>query len=279
VAAHLDHPDGDLAARDDRLLAASARMLGTKRRRRERREEVGLVADARGDLHHDRSRSLAGSSSIVRGSMRRRTLASPRCPSFPSSTATPSSPPSRPAAAIEATRDAFVRHRRGEWVMPSKVYLESPPHGDFRAMPARGGDFADAQVISSVSRQPGARAADVIGLLVVSDATTSSRWRSWTPARDRAATGAVAAVAADAAAGRATAGSSAAASRRWAARCLPRRLRPGVCSDPRDGRARRSRRARLAAGTRGGRSPDVVSCVTPGPSRWSRSATCAPGCI
>ena len=33
-----------------------------------------------------------------------------------------------PREAIDRTRDAFLRHRRGEWLMPAKVYLESPPH-------------------------------------------------------------------------------------------------------------------------------------------------------
>ena len=42
-----------------------------------------------------------------------------------------------PADAIERVREALVRHHAGEWVMPAKVYLESPPFGDFRAMPAR----------------------------------------------------------------------------------------------------------------------------------------------
>ncbi len=43
-----------------------------------------------------------------------------------------------PADAIDRTREAFVRHERGEWVMPAKVYVDAPPHGDFRAMPAAG---------------------------------------------------------------------------------------------------------------------------------------------
>ena len=47
-----------------------------------------------------------------------------------------------PQAAIEHTREAFLRHRRGEWVMPAKVYLPSPGFGDFRAMPARGDGLA-----------------------------------------------------------------------------------------------------------------------------------------
>ena len=48
----------------------------------------------------------------------------------------------------------------GEWVMPPKVYLESPPYGDFRAMPARGDGLALAEVDDLVPRQPRARAAD-----------------------------------------------------------------------------------------------------------------------
>ena len=40
-----------------------------------------------------------------------------------------------PAAALEAVRGAFVNHARGEWFMPSKVYVQAP-EGDFRAMPA-----------------------------------------------------------------------------------------------------------------------------------------------
>ena len=30
-------------------------------------------------------------------------------------------------AAIAAVEDALRRHHRGEWVMPAKVYLPSPP--------------------------------------------------------------------------------------------------------------------------------------------------------
>ena len=44
--------------------------------------------------------------------------------------------------AIERVRDGLLRFQAGEWVMPSKVYLESPPLGDFRAMLARGAGFA-----------------------------------------------------------------------------------------------------------------------------------------
>src|SRR6476620_10565360 len=47
-----------------------------------------------------------------------------------------------PADAIARVREAFLRHHAGDWVMPSKVYLESPGLGDFRAMPARGDGLA-----------------------------------------------------------------------------------------------------------------------------------------
>src|SRR4051794_24619774 len=79
------------------------------------------------------------------------------------------------SSAIERVRDAFVKHRRGEWVMPSKVYLDSPPYGDFRAMPARGGDLAMLKWISSFPQNPTRPdpLPTVIGLLIVSDATTS----------------------------------------------------------------------------------------------------------
>ena len=55
-----------------------------------------------------------------------------------------------PAEAIDRVRDAFVRHYDGEWVMPSKVYLEAPDGpGDFRAMPARGSGLAILKWITS----------------------------------------------------------------------------------------------------------------------------------
>jgi ornithine cyclodeaminase/alanine dehydrogenase-like protein (mu-crystallin family) len=46
-------------------------------------------------------------------------------------------------------RDAFAAHHRGEWSMPSKVYLTSPPHGDFRAMPALGDGVALLKWVTS----------------------------------------------------------------------------------------------------------------------------------
>src|SRR4051812_50180286 len=57
--------------------------------------------------------------------------------------------------------------------MPAKVYLDSPPHGDFRAMPARGGDLAMLKWISSFPSNRDRALPTVIGVLVISDATTS----------------------------------------------------------------------------------------------------------
>jgi hypothetical protein len=41
-----------------------------------------------------------------------------------------------------------------DWTMPPKVYLDSPGFGDFRAMPARGGDLAMLKWISSFPATP-----------------------------------------------------------------------------------------------------------------------------
>src|SRR3954463_16690949 len=60
--------------------------------------------------------------------------------------------------AIERVREAFVAHHRGDWVMPPKVYLDAPPNGDFRAMPARGGGLA---LLTWVTSFPGMRARGV----------------------------------------------------------------------------------------------------------------------
>jgi alanine dehydrogenase len=176
-----------------------------------------------------------------------------------------------PAEAIERTREAFVRHRAGEWAMPPKVYLESPGHGDFRAMPARGAGLAMLKWISSFPGNPARGLPTVMGVVVLSDATTSAPValldaRSVTALR----TGAVAAVAAQAIArddARTIGVVGCGLHGAWAARCLAAAgYGPGVCSDPRPEAARvlaqelgwriGDRAAALAC--------DVVCCVTPG---------------
>jgi alanine dehydrogenase len=177
-----------------------------------------------------------------------------------------------PAAAIEHVRDAFAAHHTGEWTMPAKIYLEAPPHGDFRAMPALGGGFAMLKWISSFPGNPTAHGLPtVMGVVCLSDAETSAP-RMLLDARAVTAlrTGAVAAVAAQALAraGAATVGVIGCGLHgAWAARCLAAAgYGPGVCADPRPEAAAAvadelgwrtgDRAAALAC--------DVVCCVTPG---------------
>jgi ornithine cyclodeaminase/alanine dehydrogenase-like protein (mu-crystallin family) len=171
--------------------------------------------------------------------------------------------------AIARVRDAFVRHHRGEWVMPSKVYLESPPHGDFRAMPARGGDLAMLKWISSFPDNPERGLPTVIGVLIVSDAATSEPLAILDAGAVTALrTGAVAAVAAEALAlGRSASVIGCGVNGSWAARCLAAAgFGPGVCHDA-DASAAQRLAAELGwtAGTRADAlACDVITCVTPG---------------
>jgi ornithine cyclodeaminase/alanine dehydrogenase-like protein (mu-crystallin family) len=173
--------------------------------------------------------------------------------------------------AIDRVRQSLLRFHKGEWAMPPKVYLDSPPFGDFRAMPARGDGLA---LLKWVTSFPGNRARGlpvVTGVVCLSDAETGNPLmlldaRPVTALR----TGAVAAVATQALAlpdartagiiGSGLHGS-------WAARCLAAAgYGPGVCEDPRAAAAEA-----LAAelGWRAGPREDaircdVVCCVTPG---------------
>lgn len=191
-----------------------------------------------------------------------------------------------PRQAIEATREAFLRHHRGEWTMPSKLYLEVPGHGDFRAMPALGGDLAMLKWISSFPGNP-ARPEPlptVMGVICLSDAATSEPLalidaRSVTALR----TGAVAAVAARALAreGATTVGILGCGLHgAWTARCLAADgYGPGVCFDP------RAEAAQALADELGWRvgtreeavAQEIVCCVTPGHERVVGRSDLRPG--
>ena len=176
-----------------------------------------------------------------------------------------------PAAAIERVRDGFVRFATGEWQMPSKVYLQSPPHGDFRAMPALGGGTAILKWVTSFPDNPKEGRPVVYGTVLASDATTGEPkalidGRAVTALR----TGAAAAVASMALAGSdaATAGIVGCGLHgRWAGLCLSAAgYSDGVCADSNDAAA-----ASLAAelGWRTGTVHDALGCdvvtlVTPG---------------
>jgi ornithine cyclodeaminase/alanine dehydrogenase-like protein (mu-crystallin family) len=77
-----------------------------------------------------------------------------------------------PSLAIERVRTAFERHASGEWAMPSKVYLDAPPNGDFRAMPARGDGFASLKWVTSFPANSQRGLPVVTGALLLSDAET-----------------------------------------------------------------------------------------------------------
>jgi alanine dehydrogenase len=189
-----------------------------------------------------------------------------------------------PAEAIERVRDAFVRHHRGEWAMPPKVYLDSPPHGDFRAMPARGSGLALLKWVTSFPGNPARGRPTVTGVICLSDAADGEPLmlmdaRSVTALR----TGAVAAVAASALAreGARTAGIVGCGLHgAWCARCLAAAgYGDGVCHDPDPAAAERlagelgwrsgSRRDALSA--------DVVCCVTPGSEPIVEAGDLRPG--
>jgi ornithine cyclodeaminase/alanine dehydrogenase-like protein (mu-crystallin family) len=176
------------------------------------------------------------------------------------------------ADAIEHVRDAFLRHQRGEWVMPAKVYLDSPPYGDFRAMPARGGDLAMLKWIASFPGNPQrANLPAVMGMVCISDARTALPLALLDAAAVTALrTGAVAAVAARALAkaeARTVGIIGCGLHGAWTARCLAAAgYGPGVCFDPREDAARQLadelgwRTGTLADAL----NTDVVNCVTPG---------------
>jgi alanine dehydrogenase len=76
-----------------------------------------------------------------------------------------------PERAVEVVRDAFVAYARGEWSMPSKVYVPAYPAGDFRAMPALGSGFALLKWVTSFPGNPMVGLPTVTGLVLLSDAS------------------------------------------------------------------------------------------------------------
>jgi ornithine cyclodeaminase/alanine dehydrogenase-like protein (mu-crystallin family) len=143
-----------------------------------------------------------------------------------------------PAAAIERTREAFELHARGEWEMPAKVYVDAPPGGDFRAMPARGGGLATLKWVTSFPHNPERGLPVVAGALLVSSADTGELLAICDCAAITSLrTGAAAAVSAQLLA-KADAGDAGiigcGVNGAWAARCLAAAgYETGICFDPR----------------------------------------------
>ncbi len=75
-----------------------------------------------------------------------------------------------PDRAVDAVRDAFIAHARGEWTMPPKVYVTNYPAGDFRAMPALGGGHALLKWVTSFPGNPAQGLPTVTGVVLLSDA-------------------------------------------------------------------------------------------------------------
>jgi ornithine cyclodeaminase/alanine dehydrogenase-like protein (mu-crystallin family) len=176
-----------------------------------------------------------------------------------------------PADAIDHTRLAFERHARGEWEMPAKVYVETPPDGDFRAMPASGDGFAALKWVTSFPRNPERGLPVVRGALLLSSAETGELLAiidcaSITSLR----TGAGAALSAQVLApkGATSVGIiGCGVNGAWAARCLAAAgYREGVCADRRaDASAALADELGWTVGERSeAAGQEVVVSVTPG---------------
>jgi ornithine cyclodeaminase/alanine dehydrogenase-like protein (mu-crystallin family) len=176
-----------------------------------------------------------------------------------------------PARAIECVREGFEHHARGEWKMPSKVYLDVAPHGDFRAMPAHGAGLAIVKWITSFPGNPAKGLPTVTGIIIVSDATTGEP-QALIDARAVTAlrTGAVAPIATEAIAGDVGSGVGiigCGLHGAWVARCMAAAgYSDGSCFDPDESTA-----AALAdeldwsVGTREQAAAATVVCtITPG---------------
>jgi ornithine cyclodeaminase/alanine dehydrogenase-like protein (mu-crystallin family) len=176
-----------------------------------------------------------------------------------------------PEEAIERVRDGFVEYAGSEWQMPPKTYLDAAPHGDFRAMPAKGAGLAILKWVTSFPGNPEAGLPVVMGMICVSSISDGRPLalidvRSITALR----TGAVAVVAAQELAredAKSVGMIGCGLHGTWAARCFAAaEYGPGVCFDPDPEAAGRlagelgwevgSREDALAC--------DVVTCVTPG---------------
>jgi alanine dehydrogenase len=186
--------------------------------------------------------------------------------------------------AIERVRDGFTSFALGEWQMPAKLYLPSPPNGDFRAMPVRGEGLAILKWVTSFPGNPRRGLPTVTGIVMVSDAVTGEPValldaRAVTALR----TGAVAAVATQELAredARTVGLLGCGLHGAWVGRCMAdSEYGPGVCFDP-DPDAAGSVAAELGweVGDRAeALACDVVCTVTPGHEPVVTAAALEPG--
>ena len=173
--------------------------------------------------------------------------------------------------AIDRVHDAFMRYQRGEWQMPPKVYLLSPPYGDFRAMPAANETYALIKWVTSFPGNSAHGLPVVSGVICVSDARNGLP-RMLLDARSVTAlrTGASAAVATRALArpdARTVGIVGCGVHGTWAARCVHALgYGPGVCSDtnPEAATALASSLGWSVGSVEEALGCDVVCTVTPG---------------
>jgi alanine dehydrogenase len=176
-----------------------------------------------------------------------------------------------PDRAVEAVREAFIAHARGEWTMPPKVYVTNYPAGDFRAMPALGAGHALLKWVTSFPGNPLQGLPTVTGVVLVSDAE-NGQLRAVLDAASVTAlrTGAAAVLAAEAlgcsdAVTAAVIGAG--VNGRAAARTFLARGRPVSVWDVNEGRAKHVARelgADLAPSLQEALGADLVVTVTPG---------------
>jgi alanine dehydrogenase len=176
-----------------------------------------------------------------------------------------------PDRAVNAVRDAFIAHARGEWTMPPKVYVTNYPAGDFRAMPALGAGHALLKWVTSFPGNPLQGLPTVTGVVLVSDAE-NGQLRAVLDAASVTAlrTGAAAVLAAETL-GRSDAGPAAVigtgVNGRAAARTFLARGRPVLLWDVNEGRAKHVAQelgAHVAGSLDEALDADLIITVTPG---------------
>jgi ornithine cyclodeaminase/alanine dehydrogenase-like protein (mu-crystallin family) len=176
-----------------------------------------------------------------------------------------------PDRAVEAVREAFMAHARGEWTMPPKVYVTNYPAGDFRAMPALGAGHALLKWVTSFPGNPLQGLPTVTGVVLVSDAE-NGQLRAVLDAASVTAlrTGAAAVLAAETL-GRSDAVTAsvigAGVNGRAAARTFLSRGRPVSIWDVNEGRAKHVAQelgADIAASLDEALDADLIVTVTPG---------------
>ena len=189
-----------------------------------------------------------------------------------------------PEHAVEAVRDAFLAHFRGEWTMPPKVYVTNYPAGDFRAMPALGGGHALLKWVTSFPGNPARGLPTVSGVVLVSNAETGQLEAVLNAASVTALRTGAAAVLAAETLGRASAARGAVigagVNGRAAARTFLARGRQVAIWDLDAERARRVAEelgADVAASLEDALSADLVVTVTPGHEVVLRDGSLRPG--